>query len=574
MTIRKLTGLFTTVSLLLLTRSLGADRKPLRRSIILISVDTLSADHLSAYGYGRRTSPVIDALAARGLEFENAVVPQPQTSPSHASLLTGVMPWKHGLATNGFKFSDGIDRLSSALRRIGYDTAGIVSVPHLGSSRGFAVGFNHFSEPGALNVGEALIAHRRHADEVNAEAKRAIDLHVGTRRGEPLFLFVHYFDCHFPYRSWDPRVDQSQAYAAEELANRPKQIQSYDSGVSWTDSHIGELLKVVKAKLGDDVIIAITADHGEQIGDHGLSVGHADIYRETVRVPLIIAGSGLPAARINTTVSTMDVPVTLAAFAGAQIQNTVDGLNLLDIVTDETSLLHRLFGIRSERPLVVLGAPTYSRSLGLVKGSSWYIKNFDYAYRYSHLETPARPGGIPGRRITGKNVEGSTVYSLEFDRYTPFLVTFEHIAKSPQCSMTAMASIDPGVFYFRQPITFKGSIRLTLPAARHDSLRLELAPSACVGQTTVTVTREPPPGTLTPPDFFQLLVGRRLRTGDELYDVDDDPLLHRNLIAEKHAESAAASNELQTLFRDMALRAPAQRVPPETLKALRSLGYL
>src|SRR5438270_2823591 len=148
-----------------------------RPSILLISVDTLRADHLSAYGYARKTSPSIDAVAARGLLFEDVVVPEPQTSPSHASMFTALNPSKHGVITNGFKLADGLDTIASALHRAGYDTAGVVAISHLGSTRGFAKGFDRFSAPRPLEAGDRGDALRRDADTVNADVRRMIDQH-------------------------------------------------------------------------------------------------------------------------------------------------------------------------------------------------------------------------------------------------------------------------------------------------------------------------------------------------------------------------------------------------------------
>jgi arylsulfatase A-like enzyme len=561
--------------LVLVSAPIYPTARPAKRpAIVLISVDTLRADHLSSYGYARLTSPFIDSVASRGLRFDRALVPIPQTSPSHASLLTGVNPWMHGVATNGFAISPGVDTLPAALRRAGYDTAGVVAIPHLGSSRGFAAGFNRFSEPPVLHPGDTHIDHRRDAAVVNAEAMRMVDAHVATRAAAPMFLFVHYFDCHYPYRSWDKSEDLSRAFTPEEEKKRARQISRYDDGIAWTDRHIGELVKYVTAKLGNNVVVVITADHGEQIGDHDVPVGHADIYRETVRVPLVIAGPGIEPEQIETRVSNLDIPLTLARLAGAKLQNTLEGLDLLDVASNETSWLHHLFGGGKERAFVVSGTPIYTRSIALVKGETWYIKNFDNAYRQAKITTPAPATGSPVTPLAGKDTDGEMVYSVAVNRYQPFWVTFEHIAKSPQCSAAASVSIEPGFDYYRQPIPFKGSVRITVPAARFDGVRLVITPSACAGTTRYEVTREPPAGALQPPDLFNDLVARRLRGGDELYDVSLDPLMIHNILPTQTSTRLPIDRELEGLFKGMLRRTPAQRIPIEILQSLRSLGYL
>lgn len=538
-------------------------------SIILISIDTLRADHLSAYSYQRQTSPFIDSVARRGLLFENAIVPQPQTSPSHASLLTGVSPWKHGVLTNGFVMNDGVDTIAASLRRVGYDTAAVVAVSHLGKSRGFARGFDQFSEPSPyIGKGDT----RRDADVINLEAKSAIDAHVRARGAKPMFLFLHYFDCHYPYRSWDKTEDLSHAYELQEEKQTAKQVARYDDGIEWTDKHIAELARYARAKLGDNIVLVITADHGEQIGDHDQPVGHADIYRETVRVPLIVAGPGTGAGRVTSMVSTLDIPIAIARLGGAQLRNAVDGVDLLRTAETDHSWLTRLFGGGGERSLLVTGTPTYTRSIALAKGSAWYIKNFDNAYRYSRVQRPAPSELRPSKVLEGHVVEGQMRYTVDVRQYRPFWITFEHVASSPACEARARLIIDPGFTYYRDPLQFKGSIRATVPAARLDSVTLTVTPAACAGITRYQVSRDPPPGTGDTPDLFNYLVPRRNRPGDELYDVDKDPLMTRNVLPADG--DPALERALRSLFEANARRVMQQDVPPEQLRSLRALGYL
>lgn len=541
-------------------------------SIVLISVDTLRADHLSAYRYPKTTSPSIDAVAARGLVFDRAIVPEPQTSPSHASLLTGVGPWKHGVTTNGFRIADGIDTLPDALRRAGYDTAGVVAIAHLGSSRGFGRGFMRFSEPRALLPGETHISSRRDAGTVNAEAVRMIDAHVATRPRSPMFLFVHYFDCHYPYRSWDLTEDKSKAFLPDEQRQTARQLQRYDDGVTWTDRHIGELLAAVRAKLGENVVIVITADHGEQIGDHDVPVGHADLYRETVRVPLIVAGPGIDADHVRTRVSNMDIPIALARLGGASLKNKVDGTDLLKVADRDTSLFHRLLGGPTERTFIVFGGPLYTRSLALIQDNKWYIRNFDSAYRNAKISTPAPASGGPTKTLPGTVENGRMVYVVPVQRYAPLSVTVEHTAASPQCAATAHILIEPGIEYYRQPTSFRQSVRMTVPAARGDVVRLEISPASCAGTTRYEVARQAPPGTTTSPDLFQYLVARRLRSGDELYDTDEDPLMRHNVLTSGEAETY--DRRLRALFETTMSRSAMESVPDEMLATLKSLGYL
>lgn len=126
-----------------------------------------------------------------------------------------------------------------------------------------------------------------------------------------------------------------------------------------------------------------------------MPVGHDDIYSETVAVPLIIAGPEIPAARVTSAVSNMDIGVALARLAGAEFSNPVDGEDLLRIAERSTSWLNRLFGSSPRRPLLIVGNPEYTRSVGLIDGSNWYIRNFDQVYRNAWVEMPAPASAKP-----------------------------------------------------------------------------------------------------------------------------------------------------------------------------------
>ncbi|HJW94533.1 MAG TPA: sulfatase-like hydrolase/transferase [Thermoanaerobaculia bacterium] len=157
-----------------------------------------------------------------------------------------------------------VDTLALALRRAGYDTAGVVAVSHIGRSTRFGRGFNAFSDP---VIRSTQHDNRRDADEINSDARRLVDAHVASRGKQPLFLFVHYFDCHYPYRWWDRTEKTEDPWNPQLQRRRDVQLRRYDDGVSRVDAHIRQLYDDVKAKLGTNVVFCVVADHGEQIGD-------------------------------------------------------------------------------------------------------------------------------------------------------------------------------------------------------------------------------------------------------------------------------------------------------------------
>lgn len=550
----------------------GAAPRVTQPVIVLVSIDTLRADHVGAYGWREKTTPFLDELAARGTLFENDLVPLPLTGPSHASLLTGSSPWKHGVGVNGVTIAKDVDSLPAALHRAGYYTAGVVAVSHLGAACGFERGFDRFSEP---EYAQRLRDNRRDAARENEAAMAAVDEYLKHHRSQPLFLFVHYFDCHAPYRWWDlPRGNP-----AGDDTKDPRQPGWYDDGVRHTDAYVRRLHDYLgeKGLLGNTAFV-VTADHGEQLGDHGLYYEHGDIYRETVRVPLIITGPGFPHRRVAETVSSMDVAPTLVRIGGAQLQGRVSGLDLKPAIDRAALVVGWLAGSTPRRPLVVQGAANYTRSLALIEGSRWFIKNFDFIYRDAWIASPAPDRDRPGVPVEQSERDAEkVVYRIPMRDYRPHMLTIEHVAASPNCGATALLKILPTAQYFT-PITFQRSIRFVVPSARLDSVALIVQPPACAGKTFFDVARmgeaKLPPVQPRVTDLYgHLLAPRKRHTGDELYDVKDDPAMLRPI--KDATEMAARSRELADRFRELASHDPANlAIPEEEQKLLRSMGYI
>jgi arylsulfatase A-like enzyme len=549
-------------------------------TIVLISIDTLRADHLGTYGYRAAMSPFLDELADSGTLFEEAVVPLPATGPSHASLFTGNTPWKHGLGVNGIGMAAGVDTLPMALRRAGYYTVGAVAVTHLGTPFGFARGFDRFFEP---EYAVRMTDNRRDSTQMNEVVKGAVDDYLRHDHAKPLFLFVHYFDCHYPYRWWDPSdPDKSIVWTPAEMRNRRKQIVRYDSGVRRVDAAIRQLHAYLQAKgLLRNAVFVVTADHGEQIGDHQFDVGHADIYRETVRVPLMIAGAGFPRRLVAETVSTMDIAPTLARLGGARFAAAVSGRDLQPVIDRAASWWQRgwLASDAPRRLLTVTGAPQASRSVELIDGKLWFIKNFDSLYREAWVAAPAPPADRPTTRV--EQVErgvDDVLYRLPNRVYRPHLLTIEHVAASPECAATAVVKMLPTARYFNEPIPFRGSIRIVVPSGRLDSVALVVAPPACAGETFYDVARfgeaKLPPVAPRTTDLFKiLLVARKTRADDELYDVAADPSMAHPI--RDHGLVSVADRALAERFAEVAAVKPENlTVPLEEQRRLRSLGYV
>ena len=307
-------------------------------SVILLSVDTLRADRLSCYGYGRPTSPRIDArIAARGVRFTNATSPSNNTSCSFASIHTGTYVRTHGvvsLAPLGFRVEERFETLAETLRSLGYKTAAAVSAAHLNAEvSGLGQGFDLF-------VDHAGKEPKRRAAATNAALLPPLkDLVRRDGGAAPLFLWVHYFDPHWPY---EPEAEDLEALPLPEgstgaplptqslgaafdpedsmgYRGRKREIAAlYDAEVHESDRGTGVLLDAL-LDLGvlENAIVVFTSDHGENLGEHGLFFNHSRLYEPVIRVPLLVSGPGIAPRTEGAMVHTIDLYPTILELVGA-----------------------------------------------------------------------------------------------------------------------------------------------------------------------------------------------------------------------------------------------------------------
>lgn len=262
-------------------------------NVLLITIDTLRADHLSCYGYHLKTSPNIDALAAEGVRFERAHTAIPLTGPAHISLFTSRYPQEHGAIRNGVapRKESSLVFLPEVLRRHGYRTAAFVSAwPLKTRLTHLSRWFDRYDEE--LPRRYQLVNSMRDAEDVTPAAIRWLE----DNRGVPFFLWVHYFDPHSPYefRAKFSKLTRTggpaQPAANAEMRDR---IQRYDSEVAYTDYWVGRLLAALdRLEMRDSTLVVLTADHGESLGEHSY-VGHGrHLYNNIVHIPLIFRFPG------------------------------------------------------------------------------------------------------------------------------------------------------------------------------------------------------------------------------------------------------------------------------------------
>jgi choline-sulfatase len=281
--------------------------------VILISIDTLRADRLPVYGYQKVRTPNIDAFAAQSIVFERAYSHAPQTLPAHASILSGELPFEHGVRDNiGFTLKPGRWSIQKALGDRGWPTAGFVSAYVLRAQTGMSQDFDTYDSELPASSGEMSIGQvQRAGDATVAAADRWL---ARREAGKPFFLFLHIYEPHKPYAP-PPRF---AAYAA------------YDGEVAYADEIVGRFLDRLRA-LGiyDRATIVLLSDHGEGLGDHGEQEHGLFLYQETTRIPLMVKlPGGRATRRVSTPVQQIDFAPTILDVIGAPRPASVRGRSL------------------------------------------------------------------------------------------------------------------------------------------------------------------------------------------------------------------------------------------------------
>lgn len=302
-------------------------------NVVVISIDTLRADHCSVNGYERDTTPNLRKLAEQGTRFATAYSPTSTTAPSHATLFTGLSPITHGVVKNGIELGADFTTLAELLRDDGYQTAAVAGSFAMAGKFGFAQGFDsyddEFSEEGSTYDLERWQGHAvgqgfdRRATETT---EIAVDwLRENRETNRPFLLFVHYFDPHDPYDAPAEFEERLAVKTPEFLPTEWRErrlfdtVAKYDAEILYTDFEIGNLLDALgELKLDEDTVVIVTSDHGEGLMDHGWLLHGTHIYEEQVRVPMIVRWPERVAAgkTISEPVEMIDVLPTLLGFIG------------------------------------------------------------------------------------------------------------------------------------------------------------------------------------------------------------------------------------------------------------------
>ncbi len=336
--------------------ALGCSSAPdnARPSIVLVVIDTLRADAVSAYGVVDDTTPAFDALAAQGLLYERAYAPSPWTLPSHASLLTGLGVEQHGVGVAGrMGLRAEFTTLAERLRDAGYQTVGFSENPLVSSLFGFEQGFEQFfaiTVEGAIK--DALDPGSHSFDILHEVAAFA----AARDRNRPFFLFANLLDPHSPYQKREqnrflgPGVSLGTSWTAEALNATPNRICDrlpnpddlealrglYLGDVAAADAKLGKIVALAREANGEDpLIIVATSDHGEHLGENRLLDHEFSVRAPVLNIPLVVQGlPHAPADRIETPVTLVDVAASMLRWAGAEIPPEVSGRPMPMLASD------------------------------------------------------------------------------------------------------------------------------------------------------------------------------------------------------------------------------------------------
>ncbi len=351
-------------------------------NVILVSIDSLRADHLGSYGYTANTSPTIDRLASKGVLFERAYSTTSWTLPAHAALLTGLDNQAHGVIDDGIGMAPGIETLAQAAQNAGLATTGFFSGPYLHPVFGFGRGFDSYinctsyAATKQVALKKPLPHHMSHADVTNPILLTAVDKWLSTRSpAKRNFIFLHMWDVHYDFVAPQHYVDMFDSEYAGTLNGRdfqnnkaikpgmnPRDLQHllalYDAEIRYTDETLGTILdRLEDAGLLNNSAVFIVADHGDEFLEHGRKGHRLTLFEEVLHVPMIlnVSGQSLGHKRVGKVVSLVDVFPTVCDLLDIQCP-VGSGQSLLPLLVDSrpsrgtalAELTTAQFGIRQQ----------------------------------------------------------------------------------------------------------------------------------------------------------------------------------------------------------------------------------
>jgi arylsulfatase len=365
-----------------------------RQSVLLITIDTLRADHLGAYGYSRGTSPHMDALARRATLFEQAFTYWPKTRGSFVAMMTGRRASLTGYSKTHPLLLDANPTLASVLKEAGYDTVAAVDNANVAASLGYAKGFREYRETWED------VALPTEMDRTRAITETGLRVLKAASPDRPFFLWLHYVNPHTPYT---PPAPFDTAFRDAKAAGGPRlpvvksvhggiphqwavpgkdrlgyYVAQYDGEIAAVDVEVGRVLEALgSSAVMDKTVVVLTSDHGESLGEHDYYFDHGEnVFDPSLRIPLVVALPGAKPYRSDALASTLDLVPTVLDAVKVSYPPNLSGRSLLPAVLGrELPLATRLYG-QNDRNLIA----SWDRRFKLVatpQGDAWRFALYD-----------------------------------------------------------------------------------------------------------------------------------------------------------------------------------------------------
>ena len=340
-------------------------------NVILITIDTLRADHVGCYGATNVQTPTLDALAHDGIVFERAISQVPLTWPSHAAILTGTYPFQNGVQDfTGQPLEPGFRSVAQVFKQQGYATGAVVSAFVLDRSWGLARGFDFYDDafaPEVFQQKDIGLVDRKAGESVTRALKWLNAVGVQKTSQRPFFFWLHLYDPHSPYDPPEPFRTQYRGHL-------------YDGEIAYADHELGRLMAWLKQNhIYDHTLIVVLSDHGESLGNHGEKEHGFFVYNSTVHIPLIVkppAGSGFRPGRVARPVETVAVAPTLLSLAG------------MKATTEKQFQAPVLLGGNAGNEDAGNEDPVYSESFYSFSSFGWSPLHALQTTRYHYIEAP------------------------------------------------------------------------------------------------------------------------------------------------------------------------------------------
>jgi arylsulfatase A-like enzyme len=397
-----------------------APRDPEDVNLILLSIDTLRADRLTSYGHRHDTAPFIhERFAQGGTVFENCVAAATTTTPSHMTIFTSLHPATHDSTTGMEVLPRSIVTMTELIRARGIETGAVTEDAWLGVRHGFGRGFDTYVE----NKSASVMAAEGHIEETFARAREWL----GWNREKRFFLFLHTYQVHDPYT---PPPEYEGLYAehegivvTEDSPQHLRELVDYDREIRFTDDELRSLFDALEGLgLGGNTVFVLTSDHGEEFLEHGLLRHGAHMYQESVIVPLMFWGPGIPAGkRIEFPVGHIDLMPTILDILSVRLPEAIEGESLVALID----------GGGGEHAFI--GRPLFSEAWGSV---AWGKER-----KWIPIKTPSYGVRVGSRKLARYRTEDG--YRFEFyDLESDPLERHNLYATEPEAAADLLALIE------------------------------------------------------------------------------------------------------------------------------------